>query len=194
MSSFDNQRRNSYFYTRYYISFYLRWMKSVLRLNKVPFALNFYIFEHTPILDQNCKFIEKPPSAKQNMPSGAHRKLLYLQFFGNLPALYFYQTLEKGFKTWRLWNYRHIEVWRRLEQVMNQIFFYRQSSTKYFCKGKKSSKIGQWQENQIFWSIFDRYLTYCQSFTSGKGDWVIGSCLMFQPNFEIFLFLYFLKS
>lgn len=59
--------------------------------------------------------------------------------------------------TWRLWNYRHIEVWRRLEQVMNQIFFYRQSSTKYFCKGKKSSKIGQWQENQIY--FFDQYLT-----------------------------------
>ena len=97
VSSFDNQRRNSYFYTRYYISIYLPWMKSVLRLNKVPFALNFYIFEHTPILDQNCKFIEKPPSAKQNMRSGAYRKLLYLQFFSNLPALYLYQTLEKGF-------------------------------------------------------------------------------------------------
>ena len=71
--------------------------ESVLRLNKVPFALNFYIFEHTPILDQNCKFIEKPPSAKQNMRSGAYRKLLYLQFFSNLPALYLYQALEKGF-------------------------------------------------------------------------------------------------
>ena len=97
VSSFDNQRRNSYFYTRYYISIYLRWMKFVLRLNKVPFALNFYVFEHTPILDQNCKFIEKPPSAKQNMRSGAYRKLLYLQFFSNLPALYLYQALEKGF-------------------------------------------------------------------------------------------------